>query len=134
MFISLLRSLWNCSLAVLTEDVDVLIGHSQLNVERFLRVVSSFGEGYASELTYEDFPLEPGAIRIIEESIGLAVDVFVLMKQHTLENFSDNILTFTSRNHIEIPYLDREALVYLKSGPAREKDLIDISALRKLEN
>ena len=41
----------------LTEDVDVLIGHAPENIIKFIQVLSGFGEGYARELTTDDFPL-----------------------------------------------------------------------------
>lgn len=118
----------------LTEDVDILISHEKENVTKTIAVISTFGEGYASELSTDDFPLEEGAVRVIEESVGLQVDIFVQMKERSYEDFENSMSFFTSRNGISIPFLNKEGLLYLKSDSVREKDQIDVSALTRMKD
>lgn len=115
----------------LTEDVDILLAYEERSIRKTLEVISSCGEGYARELSVADFPLEEGAIRIIEESIGLQVDLFTILSGKSYDDFQNNILIFQSSKNIDIPYLDRDGLIYLKSDSGREKDQIDVSYLKK---
>lgn len=118
----------------LTEDVDILVERTNANIQKLLAVVSSFGEGYASELDIGDFSDEPGAIRVIEESIGLQVDIFVQMNNNSYDAFKSNIAKHKLGNGISIPYLDSQGLIELKSTSKREKDQIDVATLKKLSN
>ena len=52
----------------LTEDVDILLESSPANIQRFLDSLADYGEGFARELSQEDFTDEEGAIRIVEET------------------------------------------------------------------
>ena len=63
----------------LTGDVDILLESSKGNIGRFLSTMSSYGEGFARELTGEDFTDEEGPIRIVEETERCQVDVFTRM-------------------------------------------------------
>jgi hypothetical protein len=63
----------------LTEDVDILIEPSRENTARFLDAMSGYGEGFARELSCDDFTDEEGAIRIVEETEQCQVDVFTRM-------------------------------------------------------
>lgn len=63
----------------MTEDVDILIESSPNNVERLLRALADYGEGFARELSPGDFTDEEGAIRIIEESEYCQIDIFTRM-------------------------------------------------------
>lgn len=109
-----------------TEDVDILIERSPENVVRLLDALSRFGEGHARELTAADFDEAEGAIRIIED---FPLDVFTMMRG---KRYSDLIHSIrrTRINDIEVQYLNAEALISIKEKSQREKDQIDISALR----
>jgi len=60
----------------LTEDVDILIEPSSANIQRFLDSLADYGEGFARELSLEDFTDEEGAIRIVEETELSQIEVF----------------------------------------------------------
>ena len=77
---------------------------------------------------FEDFDDEEGAIRIVED---FPLDVFTRMSGHSF-----NDLVTYSRQHvldnIKIPYLGVEGLILLKRKSHREKDRMDVVALRQL--
>ncbi|MEI9893187.1 MAG: nucleotidyltransferase [Chthoniobacter sp.] len=111
-----------------TQDLDLLVEASPANLGRLLSCLAGFGEGFARELSLEDFPMEEGAVRVIEE---FTVDLFTVMRQHTFADF------VTTARHLEIDeitirYLSPEALIELKSSSDRDKDKLDVSALRAL--
>jgi len=111
-----------------TYDLDLLVEASPANLSRLLSCLAGFGEGFARELSLEDFPLEEGAVRVIEE---FTVDIFTLMRRHTFADF-----TATARgleiDGVTIRYLAPEALIELKSPSGRDKDKLDVSALRAI--
>ena len=108
-----------------TEDVDIIIEPSPDNVVRLLDALKGWGEGYAGELTVEDFSLEPGAIRIVE---NFPLDIFTLLGGHPYADFVGESAT----SQDGIPYLKTPALIRLKSESLRPKDQIDVSELRSL--
>jgi hypothetical protein len=110
-----------------TDDVDVLVENSPENINCLLAELASFGEGHARELSPKDFDNTEGAIRVIED---FPVDIFTVMRGKTYHDFKDS-LRQTAIRGAQISYLNAEGLIQLKSGSTREKDLIDIAALRK---
>jgi len=114
----------------LTEDVDILVRRDEPNILRLIQTLSSYGEGFASELTVDDFSDEEGAIRVIEVVESCQIDIFVRMQGLYLEDFHDDIRYFKTENHIEIPFLGSKSLVLLKSTSLREKDRVDVSVLK----
>lgn len=115
----------------LTEDVDILIDGSRGNVERLLRSLAGFGEGFAAELTPDDFDDSEGAIRVVEDAEDCQIDIFTVMHGCRIDDFRDEIRHFDSSG-IPIPYLGPLGLIRLKRNTHREKDVVDISALRQL--
>lgn len=111
-----------------TEDVDILVERSPENLRRLLEVLSRFGEGYARELSTEEFVDEEGAIRVVED---FAVDIFTRMAGHTYEALAEHVRTHRV-GEVLIPYLDAEGLILLKGNSLREKDRIDVLALRQI--
>ncbi len=109
-----------------TEDVDILIERSPENVARLLRALTRFGEGHARELTSADFDDAEGAIRVIED---FPLDVFTVLRG---KRYSDLIHSTrqTRISDVAVSYLSAEALISLKENSQREKDQIDVSALR----
>ena len=97
----------------LTEDIDLLLDDEPANIRRLLRTLSDYGEGYARELSEEDFDDSEGAIRIVEETEQCQIDLFSL------------------RGH-QIPYASKASLIGWKSRSVREKDRLDVLALRRL--
>jgi len=115
----------------LTEDVDILIDLAPDNVGNLIRSLSGFGEGYGGQLTPQDLGPEPGAVRIIEETESLQVDIFGCLSGMT---YSDLELSTESSSLRGIPfrYASKTQLIAIKSSSVREKDQIDVNALRQL--
>jgi hypothetical protein len=111
-----------------TQDLDLLVEASSANLQRLLTCLAGFGEGFARELALEDFPLEEGAVRVIED---FTVDLFTLLRAHTFADFE-----VTARrleiDGVVIRYLAPEALIELKSQSIRDKDKLDVTALRAI--
>ena len=117
----------------LTEGVGILLEPSRENIARFLDAMSRYGEGFARELSCDDFTDEEGAIRIVEEVEQCQVDAFTRMSgQHFADLLVDaETLRIGPR---EIRYASRAALIRLKERSVREKDRLDVIALRRLQN
>lgn len=112
-----------------TEDVDILVEVSPENIKRLLRALESFGQGYARELSLGDFEATEGAVRVVED---FPLDIFTVMggKQYR------DLISATRQVEIKttmIPFLDATALVQLKEKSQREKDQIDVAALKRIQ-
>jgi hypothetical protein len=116
----------------LTEDVDILLESSPANIQRFLASMADYGEGFARELSQEDFTDEEGAIRIVEETELSQIDVFTRMSGLRYLDLRTDASILTLQGH-QIPYASKAALIRLKSGSVREKDQFDVAALKQLE-
>jgi hypothetical protein len=110
-----------------TEDVDLLIDADPANVRRLLGVLESIGDGHARELRVEDFGDEEGSVRLIEE---FPIDIFTRMGGRRYVD----MLRYRKVFHgaADIPYVDAEGLILLKAGSRRERDRIDVEALKRL--
>jgi hypothetical protein len=111
-----------------TQDLDLLVEPSRANITRLLSALATFGEGFARELSPEDFQLEEGAVRLNED---FTLDLFTLMRSRTFADFR------ATARHLEvadivIPYLAPESLIELKSLSTRDKDRLDVAALRQI--
>jgi hypothetical protein len=115
----------------LTEDVDILVEPSTANIERLLSSLRSFGEGYARELTLQDFGDEEGAIRVVEASEDCQIDLFTRMGGLHWADLRPHVRHFETQG-VLVPYLDPEGLICLKQGSHREKDRLDVHALRQI--
>jgi len=115
----------------LTEDVDVLIDRTPENVERLIRALKGLGEGHGGEMKPQDVTAEPGAIRIIEESIGAQIDIFTQMAGLV---FSDLITDAEEARMGDraFRFASKAQLIRLKETSLREKDRLDVIALRQL--
>src|SRR4051812_48202411 len=67
-----------------TEDVDIIIGDAPANVRKLLDFLGTWGEGWARELTVEEFVPEEGSIRVVED---FPLDIFTRMRGRTIEEF-----------------------------------------------
>lgn len=117
-----------CGFVRTTEDVDIIVDGNPENIERLLAFLRTWGEGHAAELDLKDFTEEEGAIRVIED---FPLDIFVRMSG----NKYNNLITYCKYHNIdtiEIPYLSPEGLILLKEKSWRERDKIDVIALRKI--
>ena len=108
-----------------TDDVDILIEPSQANIKKMLGTLQNWGEGYAMDLSVEDFPISPGAVRIIED---FPLDIFTILNRNTY----DDLLPNTNKTEQGIRYLNAGSLIEIKKDSFREKDKIDVLALEKL--
>lgn len=115
-----------------TEDVDILIDSKPANVARLLEVLSRYGEGFAKELSLEDFTDEEGAIRIVEELEQCQIDVFTVMSGRTYLEVASDADHFPIQGR-KIQYASKKSLIDWKSKSVREKDKLDAMALRELQ-
>lgn len=117
--------------ARLTEDVDILVRRTPENIARLLGSLSTYGEGFARELSEADFTEEEGAIRIVEESEQSQIDIFTQMSGLKFDDAELDAPTFPLAGR-EIRYASKSTLLRLKEGSSRDKDRIDAAALRQL--
>lgn len=111
-----------------TEDVDLLVEPSESNLVRLISALAAVGDGAAAELSPDDFPLEEGAIRVVEDVV---IDLFTLMSGRT---YAD-LLPLSEQHDIEgesVHFLGAEGLIRLKAASLRPKDQLDVAALRDL--
>ncbi|MCX6854278.1 MAG: hypothetical protein NTV80_05165 [Verrucomicrobia bacterium] len=116
----------------LTEDVGVLIESSRSNVEQLLTTLSGYGEGFAAELSADDFDDSEGAIRIVEESEQCQIDIFTRMSGRQYADVIIDADTFNLHGMI-IRFASKAALIGWKGNSVREKDRLDAIALRRLD-
>lgn len=117
----------------LTEDVDILLDSSEENLSRFLACLADFGEGFARELSVADFTDEEGAIRIVEETEQSQLDIFTRISGQQFGDLIADAGEFPMSGRI-IRYASKSALIRLKSASSRDKDRLDVSALRQLQD
>lgn len=117
----------------LTEDVDLLLEDSPENIRLLLTTLSGYGEGFAAELTLEDFDDNEGAIRVVEETEQCQIDLFTRM---TGRRYADVIADADKLNlrGLSIFYASKASLIGWKESSVREKDKLDAMALRKLQH
>ena len=115
----------------LTEDVDIVIHRTPENIQRLLASLASYGEGFARELSTDDFADEEGAIRVVEETEQSQIDIFVRLAGLRFADLITDAPSFEVAGRM-IRYASKEALLRLKGSSSREKDRLDVAALRKL--
>lgn len=115
-----------------TEDVDILLEDSSENKERLLHCLANYGEGFAKELTVDDFTDEEGAIRIIEVAEQCQIDIFTRMNSRKYGDVVIDADVFSVGGH-KIKVASKTSLIGWKSNSTREKDRIDAMALSRLE-
>jgi predicted nucleotidyltransferase len=111
-----------------TEDVDILVHDASENLRRLLDSLAGWGEGWARELKPEDFAPQEGSIRVMEE---FDLDVFTRMRGHALDDFRPRLRHLDTAG-VRIPYLGPEDLILLKQQSWREKDKLDVAALKEI--
>ena len=112
----------------LTLDADILVQDQPDNLRKLLDFLSGWGEGWARELTIADFSPSEGAVRVMED---FDLDIFTRMGGKSLDDFRQSLL-YLPTGDVRIPYLSPEALILLKAGSWREKDRLDVLALREI--
>ncbi len=115
-----------------TEDVDILIENSVENKERLLDGLANYGEGFARELTVDDFTDEEGAIRIIEAAEQCQIDIFTRMNSRNYADVATDADAFSVAGH-HIKVASKTSLIAWKSNSTREKDRLDAMALSRLQ-
>lgn len=111
-----------------TDDVDIIVHVSAVNIQKLLECLSLWGEGWARELKPEDFVLQEGSIRVVED---FDLDIFTQMRGKSLDDFRPR-LKYLETGGVRVPYLAPDALLFLKEGSWREKDQIDVAALKRI--
>ncbi|WP_367871488.1 nucleotidyltransferase [Luteolibacter sp. Populi] len=115
----------------LTEDIDLLLDGEPSNIRRFLDLMAGYGEGFARELSPDDFGDEEGAIRIVEETEQCQVDIFTRMSGRRYEDVIVDVDTFEVRGKF-VAIASKLSLIGWKEKSVREKDRLDAMALRRL--
>ena len=111
-----------------TEDVDILVNEAPENLRKLLPSLEQWGEGWARELKVEDFAIQEGSIRLVED---FCLDMFVKMRGKALDDFRPR-LRFLETSGVRIPYIAPVDLIFLKDGSWRDKDKLDVSAMREI--
>ena len=112
----------------LTLDADILVHAAPENLRKLLDCLAGWGEGSARELKPEDFIYDQGSIRVIEE---FDLDIFTRLSDRSLEDFRPR-LRHLEAGGVRIPYLAPEDLIFLKQGSSRDKDKLDVQAMREI--
>ncbi|MGO9002527.1 MAG: DUF6036 family nucleotidyltransferase [Limisphaerales bacterium] len=112
----------------LTLDADILVSTAPDNLRQLLDCLAGWGEGWARELKPEDFVCEPGAIRVIED---FELDIFTRLSGKSLDDFRPR-LRHLDAGGVRIPYLSPADLIFLKQDSWRDKDKLDVQALREI--
>ena len=112
----------------LTLDVDILVADRRDNLLRLLDCLAGWGEGWARELRPEDFAAQEGSIRVMEE---FDLDIFTRMRGKALDDFRPR-LRYLETSNVRIAYLAPADLIFLKQDSWREKDKLDVLALREI--
>ena len=111
-----------------TDDLDILVSEEPQNIQNLLTRLSQWGEGWARELKAEEFVPQEGSIRVMED---FDLDIFVRMRGKSLLDFKPR-LRYLDMIGTRISYLAPEDLIFLKESSWREKDQMDVAALRKI--
>ena len=111
-----------------TQDLDLLVAATPENLRRLLDCLAHFGQGFARELSPDDFPIEEGAVRIIED---FTLDIFTLMRSRAFADFAETAHAL-ELHETTVRYLAPAALIELKGESSREKDQLDAAVLRRI--
>jgi hypothetical protein len=112
----------------LTEDLDILVHDAPENIRKLLHCLEKWGEGWARELTVEEFIPQEGAIRVMEE---FDLDIFTRMRGKSLDDFRPRLRCLETRN-LRMRHLSPEDLIFLKQESWREKDRLDVLAMKEI--
>lgn len=113
----------------MTTDIDILLKNSPENIDRFVAAVGGWGEGFGADLTGDDFQ-GPGCVRIEED---FPLDVFTLLDGKPYEYFDRAAVKYALAEGLEVRCLAIADLIEMKKATRREKDELDVAALRRLQ-
>lgn len=111
-----------------TSDTDIRVDAGPENIRRLLKHLVGWGEGWARELSPEDFALTEGYVRLREE---FDLDLFTQMQGKHLDDFRP-LLRYLPSSDVRIPYLHPRQLIELKFGSWRDKDRLDVAAMEEI--
>lgn len=111
-----------------TDDLDILVSDKPADIRNLLDALSRWGEGWARELKPEEFTPQEGSIRVMED---FDLDIFTRMRGKSLDDFRPRLRHLETAG-IRIPYLAPEDLIFLKQTSWREKDQLDVNALKEI--
>jgi hypothetical protein len=112
----------------LTVDADIIVSDKSENIRNLLQCLQAWGEGWARELKLEEFVPQEGSIRVMED---FDLDIFTRMKGKSIEDFRPRF-RYIESDGVRIPYIAPEDLLFLKQGSWREKDQIDVAAMKEI--
>ena len=112
-----------------TNDVDIIVNSSPDNVQCLLGYLATWGAGWARELTMDDFKtLDEGSLRVMEE---FDLDIFVKLRGRGLDDFRPR-LRYLESDDVRIPVIAPEDLIRCKEGSWRDKDRLDVAAMKQI--
>lgn len=112
----------------LTQDTDILVNETPENIGKLLRCLAGWGEGWARELKPEEFIPQEGSIRVMED---FDLDIFTRMRGRSLEDFRPRLRCLETEG-VRIAYLSPQDLIFLKQDSWRDKDKLDVLAMREI--
>ncbi|MEM7696956.1 MAG: nucleotidyltransferase [Verrucomicrobiota bacterium] len=114
-----------------TLDVDVIVPSGERSAELLSKALEDFGEGWGKDITGEDLDERPGALRVYEPTMHTTIDVFTQNGGFTYDDLLEESEVY-SRDSRTFRYASKEQLIAIKSSSQRDKDRIDISAMKQL--
>ena len=114
--------------ARVTQDLAILVAKYPENIQRLLGYLIHWGEGWAREIQPQEFVAQEGSIRISED---FDLDVLTLMRGHAWEDFISRASSFETQG-VRIHFLAPADLIELKRHSFRDKDQLDVLALREI--
>jgi len=111
-----------------TLDADIIVDDRHDNLVRMLGVLGTWGEGFARELTPDDFAPDEGGVRVVED---FELDIFTRLRGLAYSDFKPR-LRHLDQGGFQIAYLSPVDLIHCKEGSTRDKDILDIAALREM--
>jgi hypothetical protein len=127
-----------------THDIDLVIGLEPDNIQRALHALIGMGYRPSIPVSPEDFANAENRMKWHEEKSMLVlkmcsddhrrtpIDIFIREPFDFSEEWG-KVTFYQISDDIEMPIISYESLIRMKQEAGREKDLLDISALRKLD-
>jgi hypothetical protein len=120
------RACWLHGYVRATLDVDILVPEELENHKRIITALSELKDGFAAELTVQDF-VDNIVVKIADE---VEVDVSTRAWKVTYDEAQKSALRRTI-DDVQVPYVDLQTLIKSKSTP-RQQDRVDIEYLRAI--
>lgn len=117
----------------LTEDVDILVDISEQNLKKLISALGTYGEGHGGKMELADFDDSPGALRVIEKTEACQIDIFTQISGLSYNDLAGEAEGFELDKKV-FHYASKAQLIQIKEGSIRDKDKLDVSALRQLQN